>query len=356
MENNLKQDIAPQEETKQRTVVLGQDPKKKMKGWQKGLIVLVLIVVCIIGLAAGCEHFVDGLDLGLGSQEDTSAVTTDFGHDYIGTLYIEGEIDEYGTGTYNHEYLLNAIDAMIEDESNKGMILYINTPGGSVYASDELYLKIREYQEETKRPVYSAMQSQATSGGYYISAPCDKILANRNCWTGSIGVTMGSMLDISQLLENLGIKVDTITAGSNKAMGSGMEPMTEEQREIFQSLVDEAYEQFVQLVAEGRGMRLEAVKKLADGRIYTAKQAVENGLIDGIATYDEAIADMQETYELGSCEVEEFIPVVSTDIYSLLGLLDEEKSLSGMTDAQMIQELVALNGTFRVSYLSEIRK
>ena len=112
----------------------------------------------------------------------------------------------------------------------------------------------------------------------------------------------------------------------------------------------------MQLVAEGRGMRLEAVKKLADGRIYTAKQAVENGLIDGIATYDEAIADMQETYELGSCEVEEFIPAVSTDIYSLLGLLDEEKSLSGMTDAQMIQELVALNGTFRVSYLSEIRK
>ncbi len=352
------QGASQQELPHQKTVVLGQPPKKKLNGWQKGLIVLALIIVCVIGLVTGCNRFVDGLDLGLnlGETEDTSTVTADFDHDYIGTLYVEGEIDEYGTGTYNHQYLLNAIDAMMEDDYNKGMILHVNTPGGSVYASDELYLAICEYQETTGRPVYSAMQSQATSGGYYISASCDKILANRNCWTGSIGVTMGSMLDISELLDNLGIKVDTITAGGNKAMGSGMEPMTEEQRAIFQSLVDEPYEQFVGLVAEGRGMDVNEVKKLADGRLYTAKQALENGLIDGIATYEEAIADMQNTYELGECAVEDFVPAVSNDLYSLLGILEEEKELSGLTDAQMIQELVALNGTFRVSYLSEIRK
>ena len=92
---------------------------------------------------------------------------------------------------------------MAEDDRNKGMILYVNTPGGSVYASDELYLKIKDYQETTGRPVYSSMQSQATSGGYYISAPCDKIIANRNCWTGSIGVTMGTFIDISGLLSDL---------------------------------------------------------------------------------------------------------------------------------------------------------
>lgn len=345
-----------QELPKQKTVVLGKSQKKKMPAWQKGLIVLVLIIICVIGLVTGCSHFVDGLDLGLGSTENSDEVVTDFGYDYIGTLYVEGEIDEYGTGTYNHQYLLNAIDAMMADDSNKGLILYVNTPGGSVYASDELYLKIKEYQEETGRPVYSSMQSQATSGGYYISASCDKILANRNCWTGSIGVTMGSMLDISELLDNLGIKVDTITAGGNKAMGSGMEPMTAEQREIFQSLVDEAYEQFTELVADGRGMNLDYVKELADGRIYTAKQALDNGLIDGIATYEEAVADMQETYELAECEVEEFIPTASNDLYSLLGIQSETKNLSGLTDAQMIRELVAMNGTFSVSYMSEIRK
>lgn len=349
-----KQDSA--QETKQKTIVLGQTPKKKMPAWQKGLIIFALIIVCVIGLVTGCNHLIDNLDLGLGDTEVANEVVADFGYDYIGTLYVEGEIDEYGTGTYNHQYLLNAIDAMMDDGYNKGMVLYVNTPGGSVYASDELYLKIREYQEETGRPVYSAMQSQATSGGYYISASCDKILANRNCWTGSIGVTMGTFMDVSGLLENLGIRTDTITAGSNKAMGSGMEPMTDEQREIFQSLVDEAYEQFVGLVAEGRDMKLDEVKKLADGRIYTAKQALENGLIDGIATYAEAVLDMQSAYGLEGCEVESFVPKVSSDLYSLLGILAEQKDLSGMTDAEMIKELVALNGTFRVSYMSEIRK
>ena len=345
-------------EEKGRTVVLSDKPKKKMKPWQKGLLILVLIVVCIVGLVTGCSSAMDGLgsSLGLNTAVDAAEVTTDFGYAYIGSLYIEGEIDEYGTGTYNHQYLLNAIDAMMNDADNKGMILHVNTPGGSVFASDELYLAIKEYQETTGRPVYSAMQSQATSGGYYISASCDKILANRNCWTGSIGVTMGSLLDISGLLEDLGIKVDTITAGSNKAMGSGMEPMTDEQREIFQSLVDEAYDQFVELVAEGRDMSVEEVKKIADGRIYTAKQAVENGLIDGIATYEEAVEIMKEDCELADCEVEEFIPEVETDLYSLLGILAEQKGVSGMTDAQMIEELVAMNGTFRISYISDIRK
>ena len=327
-----------------------------MKGWQKGLLILTLIVVCIIGLVTGCSKTISSLNLGLGGDSDVTVVETDFGHDYIGVLYVEGEIDEYGTGTYNHQYLLNAIDAMINDGENKGMVLHVNTPGGSVFASDELYFAVKEYQEATGRPVYSAMQSQATSGGYYISAPCDKILANRNCWTGSIGVTMGSLLDISQLLEELGIRVDTITAGSNKAMGSGMEPMTAEQRAIFQSLVDEAYDQFVELVADGRGMSVEDVKKLADGRIYTAKQALENGLIDGIATYEEAIGIMKEECGLTDCEVEEFIPEVSTDIYSLLGIVAEQKGVSGMTDAQMIEDLISLNGTFRVSYISDIRK
>ena len=139
-------------------------------------------------------------------------------------------------------------------------------------------------------------------------------------------------------------------------MGSGMEPMTAEQREIFQSLVDEAYEQFTELVADGRGMDLDYVKELADGRIYTAKQALDNGLIDGIATYEEAVADMQETYELTECEIEEFIPTVNNDIYSLLGIQSEQKNLSGLTDAQMIQELGARNGTGSVSYMSESRK
>ena len=251
---------------------------------------------------------------------------------------------------------MNAIDAMIADEENKGMILYVDTPGGSVFASDELYFKIKEYQEKTERPVYASMQSMAASGGYYISAPCDKIIANRNCWTGSIGVTLGTMYDISELLDNLGIKTNTITSGANKAMGSNVEPMTSEQRAIFQSMVDEAYEQFVGIVAEGRDMKISKVKKLADGRIYTAKQALDNGLIDQIGTFEEAAADMKKTYELGDCAVESFTAPVTSDWTSLLGQAAGAASGKNSLSAEAIEQLLDLNGKFAFSYLCPIEK
>ena len=360
----MKQEILDQEtalqegtEPQKKRIVLGQNPKKKMPAWQKGLLILALLIVCIAGLCVGCGSILDNVTADLfGDSSAADEILTDFGYDYIGTVYIQGEIAVGTGGTYNHQYLLNAVDTMMADPENKGMILYVDTPGGSVYASDELYLKIREYQEKTGRPVYSSMQSQATSGGYYISASCDKILANRNCWTGSIGVTMGTIMDVSGLLENLGIRTETITAGDNKAMGNGMEPMTREQREIFQSLVDEAYDQFVEIIVDGRSMDREKVRELADGRVYTAKQAVENGLIDEIATYEETIEIMKKDWGLEDCEVEDFYPPSEENLYSLLGILADGMNSSAAADAQRIEELMALNGTFRISYLSAIRK
>ena len=196
----------------------------------------------------------------------------------------------------------------------------------------------------------------AASGGYYISAPCDKIIANRNCWTGSIGVTLGTMYDISELLDNLGIKTNTITSGANKAMGSNVEPMTSEQRAIFQSMVDEAYEQFVGIVAEGRDMKISKVKKLADGRIYTAKQALDNGLIDQIGTFEEAAADMKKTYALGDCAVESFTAPVTSDWTSLLGQAAGAASGKNGLSAEAIEQLLDLNGKFAFSYLCPIEK
>lgn len=344
----LNEEHSPKEEPAKAFNYSGTLPKtkkkKKLPTWLKALIIIFAIIIGLGLLTTGCDSiFSSG-----GNQ-----VVTDFGYDYIGTLAITDTIDTSSSGYYNHQYVLNAIDTMMADTENKGLILYVDTPGGSVYASDELYLKIKEYKETTGRPVYSSMQSQATSGGYYISAPCDKIIANRNCWTGSLGVTMGTFVDVSELLDTLGVKTTTITAGTNKAMGSNTEPMTAEQKAIFQSLVDEAYEQFVGIVAEGRNMKVEDVKKLADGRIYTAKQALENGLIDQIGTYEEAIADMQNTYGLGNIAVEYFQPETTTDLSSLLGILTDENS-STVTDATAIETLLELNGTFKLSYLSNV--
>ena len=339
-------------------------PKEKgwgaLPGWGKALIIIGAVILCMVLLATSCtktiDKVADKLNGTLLSSTTDNSVSTDFGYDYIGTLYIEGTISEDAGGTYNHQYLLNAIDAMIADDENKGMILYVDTPGGSVFASDELYFKIREYQEKTERPVYASMQSMAASGGYYISAPCDKIIANRNCWTGSIGVTLGTMYDISELLDNLGIKTNTITSGANKAMGSSVEPMTSEQRAIFQSMVDEAYEQFVGIVAEGRDMKLSKVKKLADGRIYTAKQALDNGLIDQIGTFEEAAEDMKKTYELENCAVESFTAPVTSDWSSLLGQAAGAASGKNGLSAEAIEQLLDLNGKFAFSYLCPIEK
>jgi protease-4 len=205
--------------------------------------------------------------------------------------------------SYHHDWTLNTIDKLIGDSYNKGLLLYINSPGGGVYESDELYYKIQDYKQKTDRPVYVYMGSMAASGGYYISAPADKIYANRNAWTGSIGVIVGTLFDVSEFLEKHGIKATEITSGKNKAMGGYFEPMTPEQRAIYQSMVDEAYEQFVDIVAEGRAMSVEDVKKIADGRVLTAAQAKEAGLVDEIMRQEDFYTAVRDLIGNSSIEI-----------------------------------------------------
>ncbi|MEL7657463.1 MAG: signal peptide peptidase SppA, partial [Bacillota bacterium] len=275
-----------------------KDNKKRMK---KSLIIFGCIIAGIIVIALIGSSIKDSI------FEEEDGIVAD--GPYIATIYVEGTIAAGQTDTfglpvgYQHTWTLDKIDELIDDSNNRGMIIFVDSPGGGVYESDELYLKLKEYKEATDRPVYAVMGSMAASGGYYISAAADKIIANRNTWTGSIGVTIGTLYDISGLLDKYGVKTQTITAGRNKAMGSSVEPMTEEQKAIFQSLVDDAYEQFTGIISEERGMDLQAVKNLADGRIYTAKQALELGLVDSIGTFDEAVADLQETNDLYDCDV-----------------------------------------------------
>lgn len=335
-----------------------KSPKGKKSPVKKGILIFVIILIACLVLGVGCRATFNGL---LGSSVNNDA-TIDYSSDYIGVLTIEGTISETesssvltGTSGYHHQWLLNRIDDMINDDQNQGLVLFINTPGGSVYASDELYYKIKEYKE-TGRPVYSAMGSQCTSGGYYISAPCDKIIANRNCWTGSIGVTIGTLYDISGLLDKLGVETVTITSGDNKAMGSTTDPMTSEQKAIFQSLVDEAYDQFVGIVAEGRDMKVAEVKKLADGRVYTAKQAKRNGLIDEIGTLEEAIETMQEDKNLWSSNVEYIDYQENTSFGSLFAQAFKNKEASKITEYDQLKALMAENNKFTVTYMATVQK
>lgn len=272
---------------------------KSPKFWRNVSIVLavVLLVVCF---TAAIKSLVWGL-LGIkgGVHESQSSANLPSSA-YVATMYVEGTIqtgnvDYFGRGYgYQHQWTLDTIEELIYDDDNYGLIIFVNSPGGTIYESDELYLKIREYQEYTGRPVYAVMGATAASGGYYISAPCDKIYANRNTWTGSIGVTIGTIVDFSQFLENYGIRTKTITSGANKAMGSSYQEMSAEEEAIWQALVNEAYDQFVEIVAEGRDMSMSEVYKLADGRIYSAKQAIDAGLVDELGGIDDAYYDMYE--------------------------------------------------------------
>ena len=265
--------------------------------------------------------------------------------DVEGTIYSEPETTMFGESTgYDHPATMKYVDQLMEDANNKGILLYINTPGGEVTASDDLYLKLMKYKEKTGRKIYCYFADQACSGGYYISMAADEIYANRNCWTGSIGVIV-SLSNMKGLYDKLGIQEINITSGANKAMGSSGETLTDEQRSILQSLVDDAYNQFVGIVAEGRKMDINTVKKLADGRIYSANQAVQHKLVDGTSTYEDYKAKVEA--EVGEGIL--FYEKDSTDM-SLSSLFSAIQQLRGRSDAEVISDLLENKGNGGLMY------
>ena len=340
----------------------GRPPKKNHTA--------VIVIAVIMALLLGFLMFIGFIGrifttavgtlgtTGTASEEDV----LNFSSPYIAELTVSGVIQGdsgslYDDATYHHAWTLQKIKQLQEDSLNQGLILFVNTPGGGVYESDEIYLALQEYKKKTGRPVYSYMASQATSGGYYISAPADKIIANRNCWTGSIGVTLGTMYDISGFLKKHGVKTVTIDSGANKSMGSMTEELTKEQKEILQSLVDEAYDQFTGIVAKGRKMDLKKVKKLADGRIYTAKQAKENGLIDEVGTHESAVNDMKKKFELDGAELQRIdYPESDSFLRTLLDSIAASKKSSMENEIGQLKALMDGNKKFTVAYISEIQK
>ena len=221
--------------------------------------------------------------------------------EYIAKIFITGVIQEENK-TYSQKWLLNTLSALEKDDNNKGIILFIDSPGGSVYESDEAYLALLQYQKSNK-PVWAYMGSLAASGGYYISCGAQYICANRNTLTGSIGVIAGESVDLTELMANLGIKSKTFTAGRNKNMLNYNSPLTEEHEQIMQSIADECYEQFTSIVALNRKIPIRDVKELADGRIYTAKQALNLKLIDKICNFDEAVTEMKSKLNMENINV-----------------------------------------------------
>ncbi len=184
--------------------------------------------------------------------------------------------------------VLQQLEHARNDNDIKSVILEINSPGGGITASDIIYKEIMEFKEDTKKKVVVIMQDVAASGAYYISAAADKIISHPTTVTGSIGVIM-PLINISNLVEKYDIEDISIKSGKMKNIGSPLKEMSEEERKVLQDIVDEMYTRFLDIIAEGRNMKIEDVRKLADGRIYTGKQALDNGLIDLLGYFDDAI-------------------------------------------------------------------
>ncbi len=306
--------------------------------WIIGL-TLALLIICggFVGLGILVAN-------SLGDDSDGLA----FG-DAVAIVRVEGVIvpgeappNPFG-GSAAGAYSQRVIDHLQQAEGNedvKAVILHVDSPGGSVYASDEIYLQV----EAMTKPVIVSMSSLAASGGYYISAPADEIWASPHTLTCSIGVIF-QFINVEEFSEEYGVTAVTITSGKFKDVGNPFREFTEADEELLQAIVDEAYDGFVAIVAEGRGMEEAAVREMADGRICTGKQAQEANLVDELGYLPDAI---DRAAEVGGIQGEPRIIEYENEP-TLFGAFGA--TLNRPTPVQEIRELLQFHGGSPLMYL-----
>ncbi|WP_318508005.1 signal peptide peptidase SppA [Bacillus sp. T3] len=223
-----------------------------------------------------------------------------------GTIQDTGDVSSFfESPTYNHRSFMEKLKYAKDDDTVQGIILQVNSPGGGVMESAEIHDMLVEIQKDTKKPIYVSMGSMAASGGYYISTPADKIFASKETLTGSLGVIMQGM-NYAGLAEKYGVDFVTIKSGPYKDIMSPTREMTEEERNILQEMVDNSYEGFVKVISEGRGIPIEKVKQISDGRVYDGQQAKELNLIDDFGYLDDCIKSMKKAENLKDAQVVEY--------------------------------------------------
>jgi protease-4 len=224
------------------------------------------------------------------------------------------------------------------DPSVKAVVVRVNSPGGSVVASNEIYRAIKDFA----KPVVFAFGETAASGGYYIACAGKWIVANPDTLTGSIGV-ISELPNAEELLKKIGVQFVVIKSGPNKDIGSLSRPMTDEEKKLFQAIVDQAYDGFVQIVAAGRNLPEDQVRRLADGRVYTGRQAKELGLVDQLGYLDDAIDKAGELGGIkGGPRVIEYLPRPSL-AEILLGSVSHTPAIS-------LEQLIGLDATPKLEY------
>jgi protease-4 len=266
---------------------------------------------------AGCVYA--PFDLGtlgeLGKEQEITLVDAKDDRK-IALVKIDGEIVDHETadGLFSTEEgtvsnVKHTLEVARQDENVKAVLLRINSPGGGVTASDVIYHELKKFREETGRPVVALLMDTAASGGYYVAQAADRIVAHPTTVTGSIGV-ITFLPNVTGLAEKIGVKVEAIKSGTMKDMGNPFRPLEPADRKVFQDLIDQMYGRFVDVVADGRkkaGLSREQVAKLADGRVYTAQDALKAKLVDDIGYFQDALALTKTTAGLSDAKLVTYI-------------------------------------------------
>lgn len=276
------------------------DPKPTRPSlWPNALFIgfstFTLLLAALIGAGKGCG--------GDAPQE----IAQSGGKDFIGVLRVDGVIisGDGGGGPFSDpaagsDGIIKLLHTAEKNRHLKGLLIRINSPGGSAPASEEIHAALTRFKETTRKPVVVSMADVAASGGYYIAAPADRIFANRATFTGSIGVIF-PILQYGELLKKIGLADGTITSGKFKDIGNPSRPMTKEERQMLQTMSDEVHQQFIEAVYAGRRKKLtmKELKAVADGRILTGAQAQKAKLVDEIGSYHDAAKAIGELAGLG---------------------------------------------------------
>ncbi|MGE7683047.1 signal peptide peptidase SppA [Peribacillus simplex] len=266
--------------------------------------------------------------------------------DVEGTIQDTGEASLLSSATYNHRAFMDKLKMAEENDDIKGIILRVNSPGGGVVESAEIYDKILDIKK-VKKPVYVSMGSMAASGGYYISAPADKIYASPETMTGSLGVIMHGY-NYEKLAKKYGVEFETIKSGPHKDIMSPTREMTGEEREILQNMINNSYDQFVKVIANGRGMTEKEVREIADGRIYDGRQAKENHLIDDFGHLDDVIAAMKTDIGKKDAQVIRYTDEAG---FGSLFSMGAQKMLGNDVETAVLTKILSSSNSPRLMYL-----
>lgn len=217
--------------------------------------------------------------------------------------------------------VVRQLDRWGSDNSVRAIVLHINSPGGGVAASQEIYEKVLKVKRESEKPIVASMSSVCASGGYYIACAADRVVANQGSVTGSIGVILQYPV-IESMMEKIGLQYQTVKSGSSKDIGSPFRQPNQGDSLVFQALVDDSYDQFVEAIVANRPLVEEEVRRIADGSVYTGRQALKLGLVDTLGTFEDAVDIAGEMSGLGSDpkRVRE-VPRRQTTVFDFFGKL-----------------------------------